>query len=81
MVKNATEIFSSIRAEVEQISADWESFAAKVGAELPASYQAELQQLATDLTDAKDVLCDELAHPTLILATTGKTNRLARSNN
>lgn len=74
MVKNATEIFSSIRAEVEQISADWESFAAKVGAELPASYQAELQQLATDLTDAKDVLCDELAHPTLILATTGTTS-------
>jgi predicted GTPase len=74
MVKNATEIFSSIRAEVEQISADWESFAAKVGAELPDSYQAELQQLATDLTDAKDVLCDELAHPTLILATTGTTS-------
>lgn len=74
MVKNATEIFSSIRAEVEQISADWESFAAKVGAELPASYQAELQQLATDLTGAKDVLCDELAHPTLILATTGTTS-------
>ena len=74
MVKNATEIFSSIRAEVEQISADWESFAVKVGAELPASYQAELQQLATDLMDAKDVLCDELAHPTLILATTGTTS-------
>jgi DNA-binding ferritin-like protein len=74
MVKNATEIFSSIRAEVEQISADWETFAAKVGAELPDSYQAELQQLATDLTDAKDVLCDELAHPTLILATTGTTS-------
>jgi ABC-type dipeptide/oligopeptide/nickel transport system ATPase subunit len=26
------------------------------------------------LTDAKDVLCDELAHPTLILATTGTTS-------
>ncbi len=74
MVKTATEIFSSIREQVEQISADWESFSAKVGAELPDSYQAELQQLATDLTDAKDVLCDELAHPTLILATTGTTS-------
>jgi GTPase Era involved in 16S rRNA processing len=74
MVKTATEIFNSIREQVEQISADWESFAAKVGAELPASYQAELQQLATDLTHAKDILCDELAHPTLILATTGTTS-------
>ena len=74
MVKTATEIFNSIREQVEQISADWESFAAKVGADLPDSYQAELQQLATDLTDAKDILCDELAHPTLILATTGTTS-------
>ena len=74
MVKNVTEIFNFIGAEVEQIATNWESFASKVGAELPDSYQAELQQLATDLTDAKDVLCDELAHPTLILATTGTTS-------
>jgi len=74
MVKNAIEVFDSVREAAEQVCVNWGSFAEKVAIQLPDTYQAELEQLATDLTDADRILRDELAHPTLILATTGTTS-------
>ena len=80
MNRDIKEIFSSVQDEAMEFASELKICCAKVYAELPQNYEADTAPertytfLEQQLANGLDTLRESLAHPTLILATTGTTS-------
>ena len=80
MNRDIKEIFNSVQADATEFASALRLCCAKIYAELPQNYEENTASertftfLEPQLAKGVDTLCESLAHPTLVLATTGTTS-------